>query len=166
MWFRRKAKPDPGEAGRTLRQQALTVDTTELGITPTTALPHVWAVLMETGYPKGVATLTSFADGTTSLYFSSGGGVIGAGAHATVHAAAQAWLAAAETHLAHLRPSETTPLPEVDRVRFYVRTFAGTVGAEAGARELGENRHPLSPLFHSAHVVITAIRESAPEHER
>jgi hypothetical protein len=166
MWFRRKAKPDPGEAARKLRDQALTLDATELGIAPTTARPHVWAVLMETGYQKGVATLVSFADGTSSLYFSTGGGVLGAGAHATVRAMGDALLTAAETHLADLTPMDVTPLPGVGRVRFYVRTFGGMMGAEADERVLGESRHPLSPLFHSAHAVISAIRESAPEHER
>lgn len=40
---------------------------------------EVFGVLMETGYPKAVATLVSARDGAASLYFSSGGGTIGAG---------------------------------------------------------------------------------------
>src|SRR5260221_6695827 len=34
---------------------------------------EVWGVVMETGYPKAVATLVALADGTVSLYFSNGG---------------------------------------------------------------------------------------------
>lgn len=34
--------------------------------------------LMESGYPKAVATLVTLFDGTTSLCFSTGGGIIGA----------------------------------------------------------------------------------------
>jgi hypothetical protein len=35
-------------------------------------------VLMELGLEQGVATMVAFADGTVSLYFSGGGGIIGA----------------------------------------------------------------------------------------
>lgn len=48
------------------------------------------------------------------------------------------------------------------RVRFYLRTFKGTVGAEANEEDLGKGRHILSPLFHTAHSVIAAVRESTP----
>ena len=43
--------------------------------------------LMETGYPRAVATLVVVADGSTSLYLSNGGGTIGAGQHARVRSA-------------------------------------------------------------------------------
>jgi hypothetical protein len=39
---------------------------------------------METGYVEAVATLVGVADGTASLYFSNGGGFIGAATHANV----------------------------------------------------------------------------------
>src|SRR6185503_9039174 len=43
-----------------------------------------YGILMETGYETAVATLVCFVTGDTSLYFSNGGGVIGAGKHANV----------------------------------------------------------------------------------
>jgi hypothetical protein len=52
-------------------------------------------------------------------------------------------------------------MPSVGRVRFFLRTFAGTLTAEADEEDLGEGRHPLSPLFHAGHEVITAVRESS-----
>ena len=118
---------------------------------------------METGYPDAVATLVVLAEGSTSLYFSNGGGVIGAGEHEAVRVASESLLSTAETQQDHLEGVVATPLPEVGRVRFYLRTFAGTVGAEAKEEDLGTGRHILSPLFHSAHAVIAAIRESTPE---
>jgi hypothetical protein len=117
---------------------------------------------METGYPEGVATLVVLADGTTSLYFSNGGGVIGAGTHGGVRAAGEMLLSAAEAHLSNFAAVVETPLPEVRRVRFYLRTFTGTMGAEADEKDLGEGRHTLSPVFHAAHTVISAVRESTP----
>jgi hypothetical protein len=52
------------------------------------------------------------------------------------------------------------PLPDDGRVRFYARTFDGLMVAEANEKTLGQQRHRLSPLFLSAHAVISAIRES------
>jgi hypothetical protein len=44
----------------------------------------VRCVVMDWNIGSGVATLVAFRDGTTSIYLSSGGGVIGAGAHESV----------------------------------------------------------------------------------
>jgi hypothetical protein len=160
VWFRRKPKADPSEVARDLRNQALGVDAATLGLRPTTPYARVWGVLMETGYPEGVATLVAFGDGTASLYFSGGGGIIGAGEHAAVREATQAFLREADEHFAGFVPTATTPLPAVGRVRFYLRTFEGTLVGDASEQDLGDNRHPLSPVFHSGQSVITAMREA------
>src|SRR2546430_10376917 len=61
-------------------------DLTVTGV-QTCALP-IWkpgtprCVLMDWNVGGSVATLVAFDDGTVSLYLSSGGGIIGAGAHA------------------------------------------------------------------------------------
>ena len=68
---------------------------------------------METGYEEAVATLVAVADGTTSLYFSNGGGVIGAGTHAAVAEASRALLETGRDALPALAPMEDPPLPDV-----------------------------------------------------
>ena len=151
---------DPAALVRDLRQRALTVTATDIGIAPSSALAHVWGVIMETGYPEAVVSLVVCADGTTSLYFSTGGGIIGAGEHPSVRDAGGQMLRMAEAHLPTFVPVAATPFPDVGRVRFHVRTFAGIVGAEASEDDLGYGRHPLSPVFHAAHAVITAAREA------
>jgi len=163
MWFSRKKKLDPTQVARELRQKALTVEASELKLAPTAARPHVWGVLMETGYPKAVATLATFSDGTTSMYYSSGGGVIGAGAHAEVRNANEVLLSVTEAHLTAFSPAAGEPLPEIGRVRFYIRTFGGTLAAEADEQDLGLGRHPLSPVFHAVHAVIAAVIQKTPK---
>lgn len=158
MWFR-KPKSDPADVSRSLRDQALSVKADAIGATPTARRQHVWAVLMETGYPDAVASLVAFADGTTSMYFSSGGGVIGAGDHEHVRVASQVFLDQAEAHVVKFSPTTEHPLPAPGRVRFYVRTFGGLLTAEADEDDLGYERHELSPVFHSGHTVISEIRE-------
>lgn len=152
---------DPVEVIRQLRAQAFNLDAGDLELVPTPSRPHVWGAIMELGYPTGIATLLSFAEGTTSLYFSNGGGVIGAGEHAAVRQAADVLLDVFEAHLDEMSPIEETPTPRIGRVRFYARTFEGTLGAEATEDQLGEKLHPLSPVFFAGHAVITAIRESS-----
>ena len=156
-WFRKRDQSDPAAVSRGLRQQALSVNASDLGLTPGDS--DVWGVIMETAYPEAVATLVALADGTTSLYFSSGGGTIGAGDHAVVRRASEEFLQVANEHLAHLSPTEEFPLPTQGRVRFYVHTFGGVLTAERDEEELGEERDALSPVFHAGHAVIAAIRE-------
>ncbi|HET7499060.1 MAG TPA: hypothetical protein VFM00_12240 [Candidatus Eisenbacteria bacterium] len=154
---------DPAVTMRQLRAYALSATAEDLDLEPTEARPRVWGAIMELGYATGIATLLSLADGTTSLYFSNGGGVIGAGENAAVREAAEAFLDAAETHAPALPSVEDTPTPRIGRVRLYVRTFEGTLGIEATDEELSQNRHPLSAVFHAGHAVITAIRENSSE---
>lgn len=152
---------DPAHTMRRLRESAFQVSAAELDLAPTEARPRVWGALMELGYATGIATLMTLAEGTTSLYFSNGGGVIGAGTHAAVRDAAERFLDLVESHLAALPSVDATPTPRIGRVRFYARTFEDTRGVEVAEDELSGHLHPLSPVFLAGHAVITAIRESS-----
>lgn len=165
MWFRRRktSKPAATDMHRVLRDLTLRGDVPPSGLARTSTHPNVWAVLLEMGFDSGAATLCAVADGTTSLYLSSDGGVLGAGAHPSVRAASEALLCAAQSHLDELSPVEATPLPGPGRVRFYVRTDRGTLGAEAAQAELGAGGHLLSPLFFAGDAVLSALRATAPE---
>jgi hypothetical protein len=143
---------------RTLRDKALSVTAAELSLAPTEARLNVWGVLMELGYPQAVATLAVFADGTSSLHISTGGGVIGAGEHTPVRDVAEKFLFAAQGLVANFERAGETPFPESGRVRFYIRTFDGTLTAEAAEQDLRTNHHKLGPLFHAGHAVITQMR--------
>jgi hypothetical protein len=158
--FRRKkdaATPPVAEVFSELRSQALRLTADQLG----DAVPSeagILALLMETGYQEAVATLVAVADGTTSLYFSNGGGFVGAGTHPTVAEASRSWLEAGRTFLPALSDVTEPPLPGVGLTRLLAVTPDGLRGAVAPEDDLGGNRHELSPLFHAAHEVITQIR--------
>jgi len=161
VFFNRKPKQSPEEVVGRLRAQILELDPAQAGLSQSPDLPNVWAILMETGYPDAVASLVAVADGTVSLYFSNGGGVIGAGQHDAVLERLPTFFEAAETHLSDFKRATTTPMPNVGRVRFYLRTFNGTLTAEAAEEDLGYERHELSPVFHAGHYVISAVREAS-----
>lgn len=161
MWFR-KAKPDPADVMGEMREQVFSTQAQTIDIAPASDHARIWVVVMETGYPEAVASLVVVADGTTSLYFSNGGGIIGAGEHGSVRTAAARFLALANSHADALVPTADHPLPAVARVRFYARTFDGLLTADANEQALGYNRHPLSALFHAGHAVIAAMNATNP----
>ena len=156
MWFG-KRKQSPTDVARDLREQAFTI-----ALPVSAGAPRgptaIGVLFMETGYAEAVASLVCFADGTTSLYFSNGGGMIGAGEHAAVRTAATAFFAAAVPSLHELTIAAEHPLPRIGQVRFYARANGGILTAESPEVELGKGSHRLSPLFFAAHGVITAIR--------
>jgi hypothetical protein len=118
----------------------------------------VFGVIMEIGYPEAVATVVSLADGTASLYFSNGGGLMGAGEAPKVAAASRKLVSEAASELGKLTPTTDTPLPLLNHTRFYVLTTSGIRTADALEEDLGEQRHALSRLFNWAQAVITEIR--------
>jgi hypothetical protein len=122
------------------------------------------ALLMETVHPPAVATLAAICDGTTSYYFSNGGGIIGSGQHPPVAAASKAWLARTGNEFASaMAPASEFPLPTAGQVRFYL-VYAGRVlTGEASEDDLVRKRHPLWPIFHDAQLVIAQIRRHAPK---
>src|SRR5882672_507133 len=157
MLFGRK-KSRPVEIARGMREQALSLTAADLNLEPIEARPHVWGAIMELGYAQAVASLCVFAEGTVSLYVSTGGGIAGAGENPSVREEAERFLTVTEAHVADFERADETPPPLPGRVRFYVRTFRTTLTAEAEEQDLGQNRHKLSPVFHAGHAVITQMR--------
>ena len=144
------------EAYNSLRMQVLQLTPSALALDEADPA-HVIGVLMET-YLGPVVTLVSVADGTTSLYFSNGGGIIGTGEHEPVRMASMALIDAAQDYRSHASLTNTYPPPQKKHVRFYFVTGGGVYTAEALEKDLGNNRHALSEFFHKGHEVITAIR--------
>ena len=118
---------------------------------------------MDTGMePDGWYCVVVLADGTTSLYTSALFGVIGAGAQQPVRDASQALLEAAPGFLALLSPVSDTAVPAPGLATIRALTPSGQVAMTAPVDDLGNNRHPASPLFHAVHAVVTRIREATP----
>jgi hypothetical protein len=73
-----------------MRARVLALHATDIGLTREKFPNDVWGTLMETGFEDGGAySLVVLADGTTSIYLSRGGAVIGAGQHQTVRSKAK-----------------------------------------------------------------------------
>jgi hypothetical protein len=141
-----------------LRQKLLALKPEELGLGPKDFPHEVWGILMETGFPEGSFTLVGLADGTASLYFSTGGGIIGAGGHESVENALGDFLSAANHYISEAKPAKATPLPEDGQVNFYFLTQKGVYTYSAPEEMLGEEKDKLTPLFFAGHNVIFEMR--------
>lgn len=142
-----------------LRGKALSIGRSAAGLAEPPRDAPAWGLLMETGYEEGSSTLLALSDGTTSLYLSGGGGVIGGQQHESVRRANAQLLRSANLFVGKMAPTGRYPLPAPGQVLFYARTDSGVLTASAPEEALGSGRHELSPLFMSGHGVITALRE-------
>jgi hypothetical protein len=139
--------PEPAQTYLQLRERVLSLSPAELGLAQSPTSSHVWGVLMETGYAVGSATLVCLVDGTTSLYLSTGGGLLGKPGSAPLVEASKGLVAEAESHMQFTSPAEETPLPEAGQVRFILLTYAGKRTVAAAEDMLSAGDHPLSPLY-------------------
>lgn len=158
----RQREPAAHETYTALRSQILGASIDSLGGAGVATDQEVVLALMEWNLDGNVVTVVAVADGTVSLYFSNGGGVIGAGAHDGPRRAAERFIQLAAANRALLSATQSAPLPAAGRTRFHLRTRSGALAADASTNELGEGRHALSPLFYAAQDVITAIRTAPP----
>jgi hypothetical protein len=141
-----------------MRQEALSIAPDQLDFEG--RRPRVWGAVMEVASASGhIATLVAFADGTTSLYSSAGGGIVGSGGQAQVRRTSDAFLqAAAAAHRGMTDITGEYPLPAAGRVRFYLRTNAGLRTAEATEDELKAGSHALSALYTAGRAVLVEVR--------
>jgi hypothetical protein len=155
--FGKKQEYKPTEVYLDLRKQILSLMPTQVDSLLEPSEPIV-GMLMETGYDDAVVTLVTGADGTVSLYFSNGGGMIGLGQHEGPRTAALEFLGFAGKFISRAKPATKFELPSRGSTNFIFITKTGIYSATALEKDLGNNRLPLSPLFHKAHEVISQAR--------
>ena len=145
---------------RDLRTQLFATDPEKIGITGFTPKHGVWGVVMEMGFSKGAATLVALADGTTSLYLQTGGGIIGGGQHHAVQITAVRLVDGADEFAGQLTATTDYPLPERDQIIFYMLTRKGPLTSQSAAEaDLAGGHHALSKLFYRCHGLIARLRQ-------
>jgi hypothetical protein len=145
---------ETAEIYQSLRQQVFDLPKQDYNFGATDRL----AVLMETGLEDACYTLVAVADGSASLYFSNGGGVIGSGGHQEGAEAAKALLDFSRKYDGQLKKISDTPLPKPGMTRFYIIKMDEILSGEFKENDLGKGKSPVSPLFYKAHELITVIR--------
>ncbi len=155
------AKP-PREVFLGLRGQLLGADPGSLRLAPSAGRAHVWAVLMDLAVRDQHATIVGVADGTTSLYTSTGGGMLGAGRVPAVREATTHLLDLAEQHLDQVPPATEAPLPSLGNVAFVVLTFEGMRRLELPERDAMTIAGAAHDLYVAAQAVVGQMRQVEP----
>ncbi|HEY1809869.1 MAG TPA: hypothetical protein VGG42_14990 [Acidobacteriaceae bacterium] len=129
-----------------------------------TRLPRIPArdiqsVLMDFHFDHGTATVVACADGSASLFLSSGGGFLGGSEHfPTIREAALHAVALATTMQCHFEPTETSALPPLGDVTFYVTSGVGVRMAVAAQARLRAATDPLAALGGAMQKIVTGYR--------
>jgi hypothetical protein len=150
----------PPEMSDELRTMVLNLDPKDIGLNKDNFPYSVFAIVMETGVAEGSYMLSSIADGSTSLYFSNGGGIIGGGEHKSVREASMYFLSSAEHFLSKAKAVTSFPKPNEGNVIFYFITFDGVKSYNALEADLGNEKDELSGLFFAAHSVVSELRNT------
>jgi hypothetical protein len=140
-----------------LRDQMLTTDPGTYGLVAPDGR-SVWGAVIDIGSPGGSSTLVALADNTTSLYHSTGGGIIGAGPHQPVADATQLLLRALHDRLAFLPRSDDMALPDPGYWAIHALAVDGRHRLVAPVAELDDERQPLRLVFRAVHHVLTQLR--------
>jgi len=147
-----------------LRNKALTVHPEDLNISLPDKDIFVYGVVMDWEINGTIVTTVAYNTGDASMYFSSGGGIIGGGAHKNINAAARLFVekAAATVNLKSTI-TEKMPLPVKDYVAFYVLSNKGIYAEYEKLQNLESHTSPLTALFGEGNNLITELRTINPE---
>jgi hypothetical protein len=141
-----------------LRERALKVDARQIGLSP--SRDQVWGTIIDMTLENGTATVVCFLDGTTSLYTSTGGGLIGAGEHERVRKTTTAFLKLVNAHADRLPVATDFTLPKEGHVKFFFRRDANVLVGEASQQELSSETHPLFEIFAALQDVIYELQRT------
>jgi hypothetical protein len=123
----------------------------------------VHSVLMDWNVSNGTATVFAAADGTASLYLSSGGGFLGGGQkYPVIRNAALHAVQLATDLFPHFKTTETIELPPPGDVFFYLTTCNGVRRAIAKEADLRTGLGPLATLGAIMQEIITQYRLNSP----
>ncbi|MGA8110410.1 MAG: hypothetical protein WBD46_17225 [Acidobacteriaceae bacterium] len=151
-------KTDPATYGM-MRRHALEMRLTHL---PREA---VQSVLMDWHVDHGTVTVLAAADGTASLYLSSGGGFLGGGQqYPEIRQVALHAVNLATSLSSQFEPTEMTALPALGDVTFYVTSGEGVRIAVAAEARLRAGTDPLAVLGGAMQRIVTEYRVRYPRH--
>ena len=148
----------PEDGTPALRKMLLSARPSDFGLGPSSALPRVWAAMLELRFGDSIASLVAVAEGSTSLYLTTGGGIIGGGEHEPVRKENRKFLEHIEKTLEMFVPIDAPLAVLQGSVAFAVLTYEGLRGARDTDERMMSKQSPLWPAYYLGQEVITALR--------
>ena len=163
--FRRRRDPEDQKLEGVyegLRSNALAITSRDLAQISSDH-PRVLGAVIDIPSSGGFASVVALADGTTSMYTSSGGGTIGAGYHEAVANKTHVLLTTVDRFLEMFPADDRLDLPSADVVQITVITGAGRRRASVPAAAFwGQEPSTVVDLIAAIQDVISAIRGVGP----
>jgi hypothetical protein len=125
-----------------------------------------YGILMDYCIDDVPITLVAMKDGTTSLYFGNGGGIIGAGQHDVVRMATLDFINLVQKYLPATEIANDYPPAEKQQVIFYFMTHEGKRKITEQESKLVNGESTISALFIKAQEIITLIRQTTDNLEK
>ena len=119
----------------------------------------VYGVVMDLDIDGNTATVAAYMSGEASLYLSTGGGIVGGGAHAKVASAAKRFVALAQAQIIGRTIVTKYPAPSNGEVIFYIISTKGVYAVKGNEDALSRGEGALSDLFNSGQEVLSNLSE-------
>ncbi len=145
----------------TMRKLAFNYTPEQLGIKAENNY-QVYGAVVDMGVSSGnTATLICFIDGTASLYFSNGGGIIGAGQHDSVKQVVESFLLASHQAVPIMKHADSIDnLPDENHHTFYLFTMAGIFSLDLDINDVQKTKEAYL-LFSQSQMVLSEIRKAS-----
>ncbi len=116
-------------------------------VSPSSVRPAVRGLLAKISMPEGEVRALIMVDGTVSLFFSGGGGIVGLGNLPGPSLVARELLRTASRSSSYFHIPIKGLGVKTGEIQFYIFTSAETLRADASPENLEQAGHPLAPLF-------------------
>jgi hypothetical protein len=126
----------------------------------------VFAVLFECGLNDAAYSMRCTADGSISIFFTTGAGIIGAGEHPDARAEGLKLLQLSNKSIMKTKRTVNNDLPLPGYVRFYFRTKKGNYYYEEKESNISSEKSKFYALYYQAQLVIAKIREYDEKREK
>jgi hypothetical protein len=140
------------------RAAAFKVTANDLGL-PANWGSKPFGVVVEALGPRGVSTLTAFANGDASLLLENGSGIIGRQNHVHVVNQAKRLVERAADFSSRLSPTVNLSRPEPGSMRLYFLTTSGLRSTELAQPEVRSAGDPWSPLISLADELVSEFSQ-------
>ena len=144
-----------------LRQLALDTKPEDIGVTVDNN-EQIYAAVVDLPLTNGITTFVCFFDGTVSLYYQNGGGMLGIGEkYEEVKKAGISFLFSAGQTIQFIKPSQNFNLPTNNIISVYLKAKENTYKAEINMSNIQSQEKHIQFLNFLIQNVLDKIRKNS-----